>query len=279
MDNSPNALRRSIAALEAEFHKLLRDAPWKQNTAGVSPQDAADEKGDGAPRKGAFLAMPDIPPTPTDTPQPKQPWYKTFDGWKPKLESAKVILEVAAIPFAIAYAVITFYQWQDLQKNFEADQRSWLRVLSDINPQTIKGNAVGLHFKNFGKVVAESIVIDAVVEVVNSDSAPRLKVEPPLTRAYSGFLFPGDEPAAASPVPIHPSPQGNLPITAPEIDNLTKGKTYLAIYGVATYRDHFRKHWTRFCYWSLQTDPLVTFYANAKACTEWNSFGDGPPPK
>ncbi len=46
---------------------------------------------------------------------------KTLEGWK-------TLLEIIAIPFAIAYAVVTYCQWQDLKDNFKVDERAWLGV-------------------------------------------------------------------------------------------------------------------------------------------------------
>jgi hypothetical protein len=70
-----------------------------------------------------FVPTPNVPSSPRNPAKPEQPWYKTFKGWKPKLEAAKIILELIAIPFAVGYAVITYNQWQDLRR----EQRAWIK--------------------------------------------------------------------------------------------------------------------------------------------------------
>jgi hypothetical protein len=38
----------------------------------------------------------------------------------------KSALEVIAIPFAIGYAIISYFQWRDAAHNFRGDERAWL---------------------------------------------------------------------------------------------------------------------------------------------------------
>jgi hypothetical protein len=64
-------------------------------------------------------------------------------GWK-------VRLELAAIGFAMEYAVVTYFQWYDQRKHFEADERSWTYVdmgpfpeFKDVLPFTITNPGKG----------------------------------------------------------------------------------------------------------------------------------------
>src|SRR5207237_1280683 len=97
------------------------------------------------------------------------------------------LLEIVAIPFAIGYAVVTYYQWSDAHHNFILDQRAWLRMTlpeleakcaqcteHDIPVPIPKNLQFNLSVTNVGKTPAFDIRILATAEIQPIDKAPSL---------------------------------------------------------------------------------------------------------
>jgi hypothetical protein len=82
------------------------------------------------------------------------------DRWKRNLELSKKVLEILAIPFAIGYAFLTYYQWRDLQHNFVIDKRKWTGVKS-IGADQFASDAQTVQFPltitNTGKTPARHV--------------------------------------------------------------------------------------------------------------------------
>lgn len=196
--------------------------------------------------------------------QPEKPWYKTLNGWK-------TVLECIAIPFAIAYAVVTYCQWQDLRQHFEAEQRAWLKVVHTISANTPP--LVGLHVENVGKSVAKATV-EVALEIVPNTGAPSLSYSTTHTAADMSILFPNDR---TQDFPVVLS-RNDRSFSDEEIRKFHKGDLYIAVFGRVVYTDSFGKHWTQFCRWqSYETAQGPTF--SADTCVAYNKVGDGEPPR
>jgi hypothetical protein len=73
-------LNKRVANLEEKVSRLEQlNAPRKQNTAGVGPQQASAQKDDSA--SGEPLPKAYTPPAPSDKEKSNKPWHKTLDGW------------------------------------------------------------------------------------------------------------------------------------------------------------------------------------------------------
>jgi len=150
--------------------------------------------------------QPQVPPSPSNTQQPKKPWYQTIEGWK-------AVFEIVAIPFAIWYAVITYFQWRDLRGNFQIDQRAWVGIvaISPDEPEESDGEFsfkdLWISMRNSGKtpalrMSAENLKIvrqpdrdpspdyDALREGVPGVTNININVEQPLR---NGVLAPNSE--------------------------------------------------------------------------------------
>ena len=161
-----------------------RHKPRKKPVQSQTPQDAASEKDNAADREVSLV--PQVPPTPDNAEKSHNRWYQTLAGWK-------VMLEIVGIPFAIAYAVVTFFQWRDLRHNFEVDQRAWLKiVLSWPDPITTVPATAKLIFQNTGKSVMTSIYAESSFEIVKSDSPPSFSLKKMHNPTSEASLFPTD---------------------------------------------------------------------------------------
>jgi hypothetical protein len=189
---------------------------------------------------------------------------------------------LVAIPFAIAYAIITYFQWHDLRHNFEIDERAWLKVEIGI-PESAKIPFASVKTTNIGKSPALQISEFTVVRLQKSDiepvfapfekSAPKAGVR----FATVPMLFPGT--TNEYPVGLTVNADGSSVIFREEdFHDLITGKTYLLVFGEYIYKDQFGTHWTRACNWKAYfNDPRARF--NAGVCVAWDNVGDGEPPK
>jgi hypothetical protein len=249
--------------------------------ASISPDNSSAKKDDTVERQS------DTPPSPTNGNQSKKSWYKTLSGWK-------LLLEVIAIPFAIAYAIVTFFQWQDLRHNFQVDERAWIRPTpdADINgvfannaPVPWSSDTVTLPFwpitlKNIGKSIAEDIVGHGLLEVLDNSQPPSLNFYQPHMLMSLQVLYPQDD--FKFKIPLYQTSSSPRPLTKNEYDRLMSGDSYLVVYTEITYRDQFGYHWVRMCRWGQGFDKSkiktqVRNY-NTKSCSDWNAVGEGPPP-
>jgi hypothetical protein len=260
-------LERGLKTIERKLARLeiAVDTQRQDNQTGIPPQHAADQKDNAAQRKPSL--KPEIPPSPENSAQPQKSWYKTMQGWK-------TLLEVIGIPFAIGYAVVTYFQWQDLRHNFEVDERAWVKVgyawpdLASNQVATINGRLV-----NFGKSPITGLIADATFQVVKGGAPPLFSLKGTHSTHSEAPFFPGD----SSDFPIHLyDQQTKLPrvFTTQEIEDLEGGKSYVATFGWIVYSDQFGKHWYRFCGWhGYGTSGTV----NAMGCVAENRAGDGKP--
>jgi len=264
MDNKALAdfIRTEFSKLKNSIDKLViriasLHTPGKQDSAGIAPQSDANNENDPARRESAFHAQ--VPPAPGNTQQSNNPWYKTLNGWK-------TVLEIAALPFAISYAVVTYFQWKDLRDHFEIEQRAWIKVECSLLGEEIPRTTVPMKITNFGKSPTLRVVVIGRSAVISNNNSPSFQPQKGDMLAHFASLFPND----TIPFPI------NHVLSEIEISSLTRGDSYLAIFGQAAYVDQFGWHWTRFCTWKGY-DPNVIVQAGP--CVTWNGVGDGTPPK
>src|SRR5207253_7074434 len=89
-------------------------------------------------------------------------------------------LEIVAIPFAIGYAFVTYFQWRDANRNFRIDQRPWIKV--ELIPSESTGQQVTItttvgsfltipvRIKNIGKTPAESITGTFAIQIAGKEA-------------------------------------------------------------------------------------------------------------
>jgi hypothetical protein len=246
-----------------------------QQGASVSPEDAPGREHATAQQQHPF--EPKISSAQASRQQTNSPWYKTLNGWK-------VRLEVIAIPFAIGYAVVTYFQWRDLRHNFQVDERAWIKVrpvkeLKDIEGVNDTSKPIGwpITVSNIGKSVAFDIHADAALEVLDKTTPPSFDFSRPHFTMDLAFIFPQEE--VKFDVFVGGGPQI---LSKDDHDGLTSGNRYLAAYSQTVYRDQFGEHWIRSCSWTgafAEFESVTSMHTFAsKPCVDWNAAGEGPPP-
>ena len=255
-------LNNRVSNLEKAVHRLEARAPGEQHEAGASPKDTSKDK--SHPAGGKLPLLPQVPPAPRNTPKPDKSWHKTLQGWK-------ALLEIAAIPFAILYAVVTWFQWHDLH----IEQRAWIKAVLDWN-QFPATNKVPIQLFNVGKSPAKTPHMITRMEIVPSKSPPSFvwKFLPHLDDEFP-FDFPGDS-HTAEPSSLVDTNLVARKLTDAEAMDIADGKAYVAVFGFVIYSDQFGEHWTRFCTWRAFSKQYSEF--TARPCVQWNAVGDGKSP-
>jgi hypothetical protein len=245
------------------------NTPGKKNKAGKRPQDAPANEND--PAEGKPLSVPHVPPAPANTNQPKQPWYKSLERWK-------IIAELVAIPFAIAYAIVTYFQWGDLRHNFAVDQRAWLKcelIEQRMDLRTAKIARAPVVVTNIGKSPAMHATVQGAVEIVDKDKAPAFDYAGPPAPTYFPIFYQTDrQESLIYALEGEGSPKLGHAVTDTERNLLIEGSACVAIYGTVTYNDQFGMHWVQFCRWQ----PYAASTCRMGSCTRYNMVGDGIPP-
>lgn len=184
-------------------------------------------------------------------------------------------LEIVGLIAGIVYAVVTVLEWNDLRNNFEADQRSWVKISfgwpTNISPQEIFTPIE--FFSNSGKIPITSIRAEGAVEVVPVDKPPSFSLYGNHPGDMESALFPGDKDSGFPIKFVGPDTKQPRPFTAQELDSLRTGSAYVAVFGVVVYNDQFGVHWYRFCDWKNYSP--ATIHARSGPCVEWNLIGDG----
>jgi hypothetical protein len=176
-------LKKLTTKLNTVISKLR--TPREKDNTRVNPQDASGQENDAADRQ--FALTPKVPPSPTYRKQTDKPWYKTTSGWK-------TLLEMIAIPFAIGYAIVTYWQWRDLRYNFEVDQRSWVKIgcpwppLNGTQPVTVNAELT-----NFGKSPVTGLYGEGALEVIDAKNGPSFSLQQRHSHHSEAQLFPGDK--------------------------------------------------------------------------------------
>ncbi|MGD0631922.1 MAG: hypothetical protein ABR987_21525 [Terracidiphilus sp.] len=273
MANPLNALTKRVAELEKHVH-VLRGVEGEQNGEAVSDSTTEDKKqnemGHTTP------VRPRRNPTKIQANNPKSNWSDSIKWWKSHpFEWWKLRLELLALLAGIGYAVVTYLQWRDLRHNFEAEQRSWLQVGSNL--QSFGSNipdTVAVSVKNTGKSVADKIEGIAAFEIISKENTPGFyRNDRPKNHVTGGIAFP--DTAGSGWIVSSLDENGNyIPVLDSDKKRLLNGDAYIAVYGQIYYQDRFGGHWTRFCDWKAY---VPGGYAS-KACTTWAAVGDGNPP-
>ena len=223
-------LAQRITALEKLVHDL-RDAPRQQDQTGIRPESYTTKE--SYPGIGQTSAIPHIDPTPRTTNKSKHPSYKTIEWWKPRLE-------ILALFFGMGYAVVTYFQWRDLRRNFEADQRAWLGETGtkfDLRIGAIP--QISTTFTNTGKTPAFHVRTQVVSHAFRSDESFSTTYLPGIVGSDS-VVFPGAQ-ITTSPIPL-------AVVTPDTLNMLTSGQRKVMFYGCVLYDDAFgRPHHSHFC--------------------------------
>src|ERR1039458_4738187 len=265
MDKVTKALSDRVARLEQIIH-TLQHAPRKHDGKPVSKADDTDRERDSVTESTPRLT--DGNPGPVQTDDPKNKWYKSFSGWKTRLE-------IVAIFAGIGYAYVTYRQWHDLRHNFEVDQRVWLGVTEGATPRELHEGTVlnsTVILVNQGKTPAYNVVQQAGFRIMTAGGFPCdrvlnstvILINQGKTPAYNVVQQAGFRIIKAG-GPFDParevnssalSPQGIIMPTGKRelsictlgaigqkrADELNSGEYRLYLFGRITYDDAFGKH-------------------------------------
>ena len=123
--------------------------------------------------------------------------------------------------------------------------------------------------------------IDVMVEVVDSKHSPSLQYVEHHYRAVFPIFFPSESNIFnVRPSPSKSSEYLERALQDNEITDLNNGSANFAVFGQFKYMDQFEEHWTKFCYWKTyeSSGTSVNSVFTSRACTDWNSVGDGALP-
>lgn len=238
-----HSLKTQVERNAAEFHKLLRDAPWKQYDAGVERQHAAADKCDSTPRQPSPVA-----PAPKDSKKtqksansatPRRPFGKRVGRWIKRIFLKKDGLERLGIAAGILYAAVTLIQWRDLRHNFKVDQRAWIgitRIDASLDPD--KPTNLLVHVSNSGKTPALNARSNHFVECIPNGSSPQFGESERNATARSDQV-PGSERILT---------HVNICYNPKRVRDVLDGNLALYVYGTIWYEDIFGDtHKTTFC--------------------------------
>jgi hypothetical protein len=282
-------LNKRLTTLEEKVRHLERlDAPRQENPHSVDPQNTTAGNRETAPRKTALPNdLSDDSTNKTDKRRGNSdPWWIRISVWKPW----KRFLTVAVGAAGVAYAIVTYHQWNDANRNFRVDQRPWVKVelvpsKSSEQQATVTATAgspmtVPVRVKNIGKTPANSLIGTFAIQIAGPQDELFLPADmnnPPhvehpkhkvgLTHIETGTIFPDqfhDWPISkVDNTSIGPSQPTT--VTQEEVDRVNNGAARVYIEGTITYWDEFgRKHWTRYC------TSLPGSIDNQPACPKYN---------
>jgi hypothetical protein len=255
MDNTAKGFaQKIISQLEHILRALESGEPRKNNPQPTSDQNQSSEKNNPASRQ---VALPvDIEPFPALPQRTKGKWYQSPQWWK-------TMLEIIAIPFAIGYAIVTFFQWRDSHNSFITDERAWieLRLKDEVfkSPEELGTRPLTLEAIDIGKTPAIGLKVLTNGEIIPRDKAPSLTYGDGSTINVTGVVYPN-------------SPEIQINVlsslfTPLQKSSLLNGNTYFTFWATATWRDIFCKsHWTRFC----GSKAFTSGTHNAKSCADYN---------
>jgi hypothetical protein len=156
-------LNKRITKLEVRVgHLEDQNTPRQEDVVGEGLQGARTEQANSTHGQAPLVQK--IPSTPPTSNQPQKSWYKTLSGWK-------TVLEIVAIPFAVGYAVVTYYQWRDAQNSFRISERAWLFPEANNFYISTDGNnpAALAIFKNTGHTPAFDVTALVCSEVRSTE--------------------------------------------------------------------------------------------------------------
>ena len=184
---------------------------------------------------------------------------------KPHFRKLEFGVQLLTLLIATIAAMIYGFQWYQMRKSLEVDQRPWIRISEEVKPfDEAKPEEiyVRFHLLNSGKTPATHFDARFFVEKVQNGKEPILS-EAHFESGFSmGAMFP------AEPEDIV---REMYRLTPTELEDYKSGKVFFVIYTKATYTDFFKiDHWTKRCaFISLvdKMDPSVHSFS-AKRCTD-----------
>jgi hypothetical protein len=115
------------------------------------------------------------------------PWWRRFGWWN--------FVTRIGILGGIGYAIVTYIQWRDLRRNFEAEQRAWVTI--DYrwpphlpNPPDQTAGSIQPILTNIGKSVISRIVVKSTLEILAAADAPSFNRGKAHSTADESPLFP-----------------------------------------------------------------------------------------
>ena len=167
------------------------------------------------------------------------------------------------------------------------DQRPWIvmtggPITYPRNPNGLPTLTMHMAISNIGKTPASKISTSVVVSIVRNGESPSFRYAyVPRSTDSTGIIFPN------TPYPLDvyllqkikdkPDKGEIRYLSNPEFEQLTKGETYVAIYGLALYDDAYGVHrWTRYCTFAALT-PSHIDVTGAQACTDYNAADNNQP--
>lgn len=252
MDSATKELLQKIIHelehLNRALNSLLKIAnrPGQNNQPSIDNQNDSSEEHSHNEGEGAFAVSQLGPPNPAS--KTKYKCYQAAYWQDHPLEWWKRRVETIAVGFAIAYAVITFFQWRDANKNFRAGQRAWvlvdqLALPTDANGQLIdfsdeRPTPIKLMIKNVGVSPAMEVRGEASASVLGG-RCPATYVTSPVKTSMP--LGPGQI-GGVKDISISKVPDNCL-------DDLHNDNAEHKISGDLFYKDIFGdSHKTGFCY-------------------------------
>ena len=183
----------------------------------------------------------DWPPEPYPRFTPRDPRQRRTAlrklGWK--------ILQTLALVSGIAYAIVTYLQWRDINENFKIDERAWIALTKIMltHMQAPDPINVSISIVNSGRTpalgISEKCILHAAEGLISIDRYAENPVEKAGGPVSSFTLF--------------PSVRMELPVAtgytdALGIESVNNGKTVLYAFCTIEYSDIFKAiHHTRFC--------------------------------
>jgi hypothetical protein len=205
MDKKTEALAHKILSELGKINHALHDLlyrPRKQNEKAVAPQDHSDNENDGTERNSPPVSK--TAPTPCNAHESNNRWYNPFHWWgMARRWRWRKFLEIVGIVAGIGYAVVTYFQWQEMRTQTMEANRAWLAPsTAHFHDAPVVGKPVRVIFpyENVGRQPAIDMKVSIFYDVLELPKSghindfPRVgedfcRTNPPTIK--SGVVFPG----------------------------------------------------------------------------------------
>ncbi len=167
------------------------------------------------------------------------------------------------------------------------DQRAWIvttggQITYPKNSDGLPSLMMHVTISNMGKTPASKISSAFVMAIIKNGESPSFKyANIPRTTDSTGIIFP-NMPSALDAYLLQKTESQSDKVdirylSTPEFEQLTKGETYVAIYGLILYDDAYGVHrWTRYCTFAALTPSRIDV-TGAKPCTDYNAADNNQP--
>jgi hypothetical protein len=187
--------------------------------------------------------------------------------------------------FTAVLALTSIYQFFTIESQLEVmreDQRPWAKITVDVPPEVnratqaemtqqlaaIDNVTYPIKIVNVGKTPAIGIQVDIDIEIVPKNAGPSFNYPGTHETVITGVLFPNDP--YSFPANLLNPDRSVAQLSSTQRDDLATGRSYIAVYGKATYADSSgAKHWTQFCWW---TAYFRAGSSNASSCVAYNDI-------